>query len=245
MRKKLKLLIPIVAILAIAMVIKFKLMNSEFIYVGTIEATKIDLSPRLASLIAIFEVKEGQKVQKDQVLLRLAGEDLKIAADIAELDYQRVVRLSKAGSVSQEMSDHLKYKRDESALKYSWTVIKAPTHGTILNTYREAGEWANPGMKLLTLADLSEVWAIIYVEQPIISRLSLGMTLEGSLPELTGRIFTGKITRINDEAEFTPKNVQTRAERTRLVYGIKVTFPNQDGILKSGMAIEVRLPDRR
>ena len=67
---------------------------------------------------------------------------------------------------------------------------------------------------------------------------------EGLLPELNHREFTGKIVKINDEAEFTPKNVQTRAERTRLVYGVKVSFlgVNEEEILKPGMTIEVELP---
>jgi HlyD family secretion protein len=58
------------------------------------------------------------------------------------------------------------------------------------------------------------------------------------------RKFTGTILKINDEAEFTPKNVQTRSERTRLVYGVKVSFlgANDDEILKPGMTIEIELP---
>jgi HlyD family secretion protein len=64
------------------------------------------------------------------------------------------------------------------------------------------------------------------------------------LPELNNREFDGKIIKINDEAEFTPKNVQTRSERERLVFGVKVSFlgANDQEILKPGMTIEVKLP---
>jgi len=61
-------------------------------------------------------------------------------------------------------------------------------------------------------------------------------------PELGMREFKGVITVINDKAEFTPKNVQTRKERTRLVFGVKITFQNPDRILKPGMTLEVSLP---
>jgi HlyD family secretion protein len=57
--------------------------------------------------------------------------------------------------------------------------------------------------------------------------------------------FPGTIALIRDEAEFTPKNVQTRSERTRLVYGVKLVFPNPEGILKPGMTIEVKLPEKK
>ena len=64
----------------------------------------------------------------------------------------------------------------------------------------------------------------IYVPQPHVARLSPGMALTGYLPELGERALPGKIIKLSDEAEFTPKNVQTREERTRLVYGVKIEF---------------------
>ena len=70
--------------------------------------------------------------------------------------------------------------------------------------------------------------------------------LTGYLPELGDRKFEGIIVKINDEAEFTPKNVQTRTERERLVFGVKISFKetNADEILKPGMTIEVQLPEQ-
>ncbi len=65
--------------------------------------------------------------------------------------------------------------------------------------------------------------------------------MTGFLPELNMRRFEGKISYVSDAAEFTPKNVQTREERTRLVFGIKITFSNPDELLKPGMSIEIKL----
>lgn len=72
-------------------------------------------------------------------------------------------------------------------------------------------------------------------------RLKIGQRITGILPEASDRTFSGRIIKINEEAEFTPKNVQTRAERTRLVYGVKVRFDNPDLMLKAGMTIESAL----
>ena len=65
--------------------------------------------------------------------------------------------------------------------------------------------------------------------------------MKASLPEMPGKSFTGRIAHIRDQAEFTPKNVQTRDERARRVFGVKVALDNASGVLKPGMPIEVDL----
>lgn len=219
--------------------------NREFFYAGTIEATEVDLSPRVSSVIAAFKVKEGEAVKSGQTLVELAGEDIKLAALQAERDYNRAVKLRKEGSMTQEAFDRLEFRHKDAALKVEWCSILSPLDGTVLDTYFEAGEQVGPGMKLLTLADLSEVWAVVYVPQTLLAKISLNMAVQGVIPELKMRRFEGRITHIASEAEFTPKNVQTRNERTRLVYGVKVVFPNPDGTLKPGMTIEVKLPEAK
>ena len=174
-------------------------------------------------------------------MVRLSCEDIRLAADIAERDFKRAQRL-KDGSMTEEAYDRAKNKRDDAALKLDWCALQAPMDATVLSTYHEPGEAVSPGMKLLTLADLSEVWAVVYVPQPLLAKLSLDMEVEGVLPELPGKRFKGRVSHIHSEAEFTPKNVQTREERTRLVFGVKVRFPNPDRVLKPGMTVEVRLP---
>lgn len=100
-----------------------------------------------------------------------------------------------------------------------------------------------PGTKLLTLANIKDIWAYIYVPQTLVNKLKPGMKLNAYLPEMNDKLFVGKILKVNDEAEFTPKNVQTRTERERLVFGVKVSFlgSNEDEILKPGMTIEIDL----
>lgn len=239
---KKKLFIPL-ALVLIALAAWRLSRRGEFLYAGTVEATEVDVSSRVTSVIAEKLAKEGQWVHAGQPLLRLACEDLTLAAALAEKDYQSAVPLLRSGSMRQEAYDLLRFKRDDAALKLSWCSVAAPSSGTLLEIYREPGELVAPGAKLLTLADLSEVWAMVYVPETQLVRLSLRQKVTGCLPELGMRAFPGRIVRINDEAEFTPKNVQTRQERTRLVHGVKVAFENPEGLLKPGMSIEVKLPD--
>lgn len=237
--KKFLILIPIIAI-AIALYLNFG-RKQDFYYVGTVEATKVDISSRISSVISSFPAKEGNKVKKDELLVQMACEDIKLNNELAQKDFVRAERLLKMGSLSQENFEHLKSKKDDAALKTDWCSIKALKDSSVLNTYREEGEYVTPGSKLLTLVNLSEVWTIIYVPQNLLAKISTGMKLTGYLPELKMRPFEGKISYISDAAEFTPKNVQTREERTRLVFGVKITFANPDELLKPGMSIEVKL----
>lgn len=236
-----KILIPI-PLIVIATVIYFNFIKKpDFLYAGTIEATKIDISSRISSVISTFPAREGNKVKKGDLLVQMACEDIKQNFDIAKSDFERGLRLFKIGSLSEENFDHFKSKKDDSSLKLDWCTVKALKDATVLNTYREEGEYVTPGTKLLSLVNLTEVWTIIYVPQPLLAKISNGMKVTGLLPELKMRPFEGRITYISDAAEFTPKNVQTREERTRLVFGVKVTFSNPDELLKPGMSLEVKL----
>ena len=178
--------------------------------------------------------------------MALACEDVKVASELANEDYRRTVGLYRAGTASQDTMDQVKNKKEDMDVRLGWCSVRSPISGTVLSRYHEPGEWVNPGTKLLTLANIRDIWAFIYVPQPDVSRLHVGMTLKGYLPELNNREFEGKIIKINDEAEFTPKNVQTRSERERLVFGVKVSFlgSNEQEILKPGMTIEVKLPGK-
>jgi len=236
---KKKIILIIIAVAACAAYFAHR--NGNFLYSGTIEATEVDISSRISGIISAYEIKEGDFIARNAVLARLECDDIKLSADIAQKDYERAVQTQRSGSMSKEVFDRLKYRKDDTALKADWCTIKSPLDGKVLYKYHENGELINPGQKLATIADLSEVWAYIYVPHDAIAKLSLGMTVKGYLPELKNKEFPGKITLINEEAEFTPKNVQTRLERTRLVFGVKVTFPNKEGLLKPGMTLEVKL----
>ncbi|HZR46129.1 MAG TPA: efflux RND transporter periplasmic adaptor subunit [Candidatus Manganitrophaceae bacterium] len=239
-----KILFLAAVLIAAAGAVKFFFSGRSFPYAGTLEATKVDLSARVSSAIGAVRVQEGDHVVENQELVVLLCEDLKVAADLANQNYQRTLRLFRSEAVSQEALDLARNRKEDLDVRLGWCLIRSPIQGTVLNRYHEPGESVNPGIKLLTLANIRNIWAYIYVPQPEVSKLQVGMKLKGALPELNNREFDGTIIKINEEAEFTPKNVQTRSERTRLVYGVKISFleSNAEEILKPGMTIEVRLP---
>lgn len=240
MRKRLKIIIP--AVIALAALIWWRIQSDKFAYAGTVEATEVDVASQLASNIGSLQADEGQAVTQGQLLATLDGPDYKIAQETANDDYNRGLKLYQAGSMAVENFNHLKTQKELADLHVQWCAVTAPLTATILTKYHEPGDWVAPGTKLFTLADLSEVWCYFYVPQPVLVKLAYGQKVKAQLPELKGKTFEGAISHINDEAEFTPKNVQTEKERTNLIYAIKVIFKNPDGLLKPGMTLEADLP---
>jgi HlyD family secretion protein len=203
----------------------------------------VDVPARVSSVIENILVREGDIAHSGQLLLVLSCEDIKITATQAKRDLERAARLVNQGFMSPQTYDQTKTRYADARLRLDWCRVTSPTDGTVLTRYREPGESVAPGAKLFTLADLREVYAYIYVAQPELVNLRVGMNLQAVIPELDMHGLRGTIIKISEEAEFTPKNVQTREERTRLVYGVKINFANPDGLLKPGMTIEVALPD--
>jgi HlyD family secretion protein len=117
--------------------------------------------------------------------------------------------------------------------------VKAPVGGTITSKLVDTGEMVPARTPVAVISDLDHAWANIYVDEPVVPRLTLGQT--ATLVTDAGQRIPGTITYISPRAEFTPRNVQTAEERSRLVYRIKVTVDNRDGILKPGMPVEAEL----
>jgi HlyD family secretion protein len=121
-------------------------------------------------------------------------------------------------------------------------VVVAPSSGTVLTRSLEPGEVAAPGRLALRIADLSELELKVYLEAGDLDRVRLGDTLPVLVDALAGVRLTGRVFRVSDEAEFTPKNAQTRNARAQLVYAVELRVANADGRLHVGMPAEVVLP---
>lgn len=240
-KKRLLVLAVLAVVIGVAYYAYRRYGQPEFRYAGTLEATTIEIPARVATVIDSIPVREGDAIKKGQSLASLDCQEIRLAARLALDNFERAQKLRRAGAVSEEAFDQMQNRKQDSDTRLSWCEITSPVDGTVLNRYLEPSEWVNPGTKILSVADLSEVWAYIYVPQEVMSKLKVGSKVAGVLPELGERPFEGVIRKINEEAEFTPKNVQTQAERTRLVFGVKVAFANPSRDLKPGMTIEVPL----
>jgi HlyD family secretion protein len=162
--------------------------------------------------------------------------------DEAKGDYNRSSKLFASKMISAQMNDAAKanYEAAQASLAqakdgYDNTDISAPLTGTVLVKAVEVGELANFGTPIVTLADLGTLKLIVYLGEKDIGQIKLGDPVKVTVDAYPGQTFTGKITHISDKAEFTPKAIQTKDERTTLVFGIKVEIHNPDQKLKPGM----------
>jgi HlyD family secretion protein len=118
------------------------------------------------------------------------------------------------------------------AEKYTLT---APISGLVLERPVQVGEVAMPGAPQMTLGDLDNLTLTVYVAEDQLGQVGLGQPVSVTVDAYPGRAFMGTVTFIASQAEFTPKNVQTKEERVSMVFAVKVRLPNPDHALKPGM----------
>jgi len=114
-------------------------------------------------------------------------------------------------------------------------MVVSPIDGVVLRKNLEVGETANPGVPILTLVNPRDVWLRAYVPETEVGRLKVGDAAKLRVDAFPDREFTGRLTEIGSEAEYTPRNVQTKKERVNLVFRIKIQIDNPQGILKPGL----------
>jgi HlyD family secretion protein len=117
--------------------------------------------------------------------------------------------------------------------------VKAPVGGIVTSKLLDAGEMVAPRAPVVVITDLDHAWANVYVDEPVVPRLRIGQP--ATIVTDAGQRLNGTITFISPKAEFTPRNVQTADERSKLVYRVKVTADNRGGVLKPGMPVEAEL----
>jgi HlyD family secretion protein len=121
------------------------------------------------------------------------------------------------------------------------TRLFSPIDGVVLHKSMEVGETGSPGVSILTLVDPGDVWLRAYVPEADIGRLKIGQPATIHVDAFPGRPFEGAISEVASQAEFTPKNVQTKKERVNLVFRIKIAAKNGAGLLKPGMPADAEI----
>lgn len=222
---------------------------------GTIEVTEIEIAPKIAGRIAEIPFNEGDPVKEGDLLVKLEYEELnaqKLSAlanlNNIEKNYSRARELFKTGSVSKKDFDNAETAYNVAKANYEFiaanikqAVIYSPIKGTVLQRNLEAGELAFPGTPILTLADISRPWIKIYVVEKKIGLVKTGQRAELRIDSFTDKIFKGKVVSIASRAEFTPKTIQTKDERVKLVFAVKITAENPGLELKPGMPADASI----
>ena len=189
---------------------------------------------------AVFEKGSATRKQMDDAT---AGRD-RTAAVLAAAQ-QNLAKVAKGNrqediKIAEARFEQAKAGHAQALKALSDCTVMAPMDGVVTTRSREEGEVVNAGTTLITLSRLDEVWLAVYVPEPLIARVRLGQPAKVKV-DGDKTFYQGVVTFVSPEAEFTPKNVQTRDERAKLVYKIKVTLKNPDGVFKPGMPADAFL----
>jgi HlyD family secretion protein len=168
--------------------------------------------------------------------------------DQAERDYRTLIAQIEAARAQARTAAQDIVTSDARVAQIRDQIAKArvtnPVSGTVLATYVKAGEVVQPGQPLYRIANLDTLELRAYVGEAQLSEVKLGQVVQVSIDAGGDRRQTmpGRVSWISSQAEFTPTPIQTRDERSNLVYALKVRVANRGGILKIGMPADVELP---
>jgi HlyD family secretion protein len=122
------------------------------------------------------------------------------------------------------------------------TEIKSPVNGVIVSKALEVGEWVTPGVPVLTVDDLSTIWARVDVEETDLGSLYIGKSAQVELPTTPPQVFTGRVMAIGQEGDFATERDVRRGRQDIRTFYVKVQVLQAEGELKPGMTAEVTFP---
>ncbi len=142
---------------------------------------------------------------------------------------QEDIDAGRARAAEAEANFHL------AEVTLGYATLRAPMSGIVLSKNIEPGEYVMPGTPIVTMGDLKNIWLRAYVNETDLGRVKLGQLARVTADTYPGRAYAGRVGFISDQAEFTPKTVQTPQQRVKLVYRIKIDIDNSKMELKPGM----------
>jgi HlyD family secretion protein len=215
---------------------------------GTIEAPEVAVAPLVSGTIVQAPIAEGSLVKKGDLLFRIDDSVVKLqvaqaqagvnaataARDQAKHDKKTTAEIA----VAQAQVDAATAGLELARLQLSYCAVSAPVDGVLLTKALDAGENASPGKTLATIGRLDMLTVTVYVAESDIGRVRIGQKA-ALTTDSTDTRFPCTVTSVASEAEFTPAQVETKDQRVKLVYAVKLSVADPSGALKPGMPADV------
>src|SRR6266508_665069 len=208
-------------------------------------ATKENLAAAQTALTnAQRALDQTLAMRKDPLQLQSAADAAKAQLDSAEAalaQAQARLELAQAGARAEQIAAaeaqvaQARANERQIEVQLGKTILTAPRAGIILSRAIHEGEQASPGAALMTIGSLDTLRLTVYIGETDIGRVRQGQQVDVTVDSFPGRTFKGTVTFISQEAQFTPRNVQTKDERTTTVFAVRVELANPDHALKPGM----------
>ena len=187
---------------------------------------------RIANL---FDQGSATMQQRDE-----AQTNLEVAEARHEETMALLKRLRKGARNEEIAAARAKVRQSEATLKLAQKsladcTITSPCSGYVTQLLVEPGELARTGQGIVDITNLDPVYLVVYVRERDLGFIRLQQPADVQIDSFPGRRFNGRVVYISPEAEFTPKNIQLKEDRVKLVYGIKLEIANPKGVFKAGM----------
>jgi HlyD family secretion protein len=186
----------------------------------------------------------SNSITKKQYEDALAKYDLSNAQyKAAQENYNKVKKIFRPEEIEQARANLDKTNAGAELLKKKIrdSYVISPINGFIVKTFVECGESVTPMSSLFKVSNLDVVELVIYVSTEALAYVKLGQEAEVRIDAFKDKVYKGTVTYISPEAEFTPKNIQTKDERTKLVFAVKITISNNNYDLKPGMPADAKI----
>jgi HlyD family secretion protein len=218
---------------------------------GSLEANEYQVSPAISGRVLEVKVEEGDKVaagdvlvQLDQTTLALQVESAKQGVTVAKAN-QTNVKNDDDKTKADRTAAAAKVAQAEAALQLaeaqlSYTTVTAPQAGTVTSVTTNVGQNAAPGKTMLTIAETDHLFARVYVSETEIGDVKVGQAVRATT-DSSSTSYSGKVTFVASQAQFTPNTIQTKEQRVKLVYEVRVELSDSSGTLKPGMPVDVAL----
>ncbi|MEW6652886.1 MAG: efflux RND transporter periplasmic adaptor subunit [Bacteroidota bacterium] len=206
--------------------------------------TEINLSLAKSDFERYTKLWDSKSITRKQYEDMTARYQVSIAQfSSAKENYEKVKKIFRPEEIEQAKANLRKAKASVDLLKKNIrdSYIISPMNGFVVKKFVEVGETVSPMSSLVKISNLSSVNLIIYVSEAELGKIKLGQISEITIDTYPDKKYEGKVTYISPEAEFTPKNIQTKDERTKLVFAVKIEIPNKDFDLKPGMPADAKI----
>lgn len=189
------------------------------------------------------DVKRAEELFKAHTVTQKQLDDARTRFILAQQNYEKMRSGSRIEEIEMARAKHdLAIAQVEAMEKrVADSYVVAPMQGVITQKAIEEGDVVMPNGALFRISRLDRVHLIIYVSEVELADVKLGQEAQVFIDSYPDKPFIGKIIYISDKAEFTPKNVQTKDDRTKLVFGVKIEVPNADQMLKPGMPADAKI----
>lgn len=189
----------------------------------------------------LFELKTVTKKQYDDAESRLTITHAQLNS--AKQNLQRLQRFARPEDLmaAKARLDQAKASADLIKKQLTDAAVLAPVSGIVTSKPVEEGELISTGGIVAKISRVEQLNLMIYVNENDLGKVKLGGAADIVIDTYPEKNFPGRVVYISPIAEFTPKNVQTKEDRTKLVFGVKLEVENHDGVLKGGMPADAYL----